>query len=1259
MNKNKKENIYLTIFGICLIISIIIEFILFFDMNSLLADVNNTVSQEELNLYQKYTPGDIIYFDPVSDEDCNEQTFDINKINLGQSTCYKWRVISVNDSSVKSKINIQLDHNIVQTDWISSEELSNYSGRTANSIGPKTALSTLANVTSTWKNVDKLNYSYDSNNTGTTNGQYHYGMLNCVDGTCTNGRGEVLAQNLKARIITGEEVKAIATELTPNLTPLYDSERSILSWEKNSDATGVNADRYYFSSTNSLNDTQLSWLVENLGSSLDSGSTYACNTYPYASMFYDECYAPHGYFTLSPMVEFNASSWYVYDEGYLYNYNTGLTGNIIRSGVRPVVEYNKPRINYLITYNDEERITERLIPVGSKAENIASQGKEKYTFLYWSKKRNGQEYDFNSDVTSDLTLYAVYNKNGCSVVDNTTAVDYIEDLYLENPETSDLGYDATSDKNLRFINRYPNNYISFNNELWRIIGIFNTENEFGETSKRLKIVRDDPLTGISFDSTPYVTGGTAVNSGMGINDYSQSAIMKVLNPNYENNSAEIFTNEGGTYVSQGNKKVNNSLYWNKESGLCVSSAYNLTMNCDFSQNGLSEEAQNYIDNVVWNLGAIPYSANTSAVDMYYAERSNKTTKSEAYATAGIDDDLTRNITWIGKVGLPYISDYILATGDFYSNGTLIYTRNQCATASNTSYGACTSTSDWFSIGSQLASISSVYGKSNDNQDPLLSSVAILSTVYGGATPASYLNTNIRPTVYLKTNTQITGGDGSHDNPYTISFVQEQECVVNVTFNDDGRLTEETLPVGSKTQSIESQGKNGYTFKFWSEDKTNAFDFNTQLEDDIVLYAVYEPINYTITYKGLTDEEKTSLNNPTSYTVESEDITINNPNNKYDQDGDMTKRFVGWTTLESATPSQTITITQGSTGNIELTANFEDVAPDVYTIIYNLNGGQVDGTNPSSFTKLTQTFTLINPTKEGYDFTGWTGSNGETPQTTVTINQGTKGDKNYEANYTPTEYTITINYNEGTLEEGKTNPSSYTIESENILLNNPVKEGYDFTGWTGSNGETPQTEVTINQGSTGNKNYDANYIIKKYDVEFYNLDEKIETLQVEHNSKIDPTLIPIVKREGYELKGWKLEDSEELFDLDTNITKNYKLYAVFEKIKEDEKVCNLKITSGMYDIDNDNFVIKNVPENASNETILSYLNINADSYEITKDYVRIKCDGKELEYQIKRIWIPQTGQVIIKYIKVIAMLSIIIVLLIVINKQRLINKRLRR
>lgn len=59
-------------------------------------------------------------------------------------------------------------------------------------------------------------------------------------------------------------------------------------------------------------------------------------------------------------------------------------------------------------------------------------------------------------------------------------------------------------------------------------------------------------------------------------------------------------------------------------------------------------------------------------------------------------------------------------------------------------------------------------------------------------------------------------------------------------------------------------------------------------------------------------------------------------------------------------------------------------------------------------------------------------------------------------------------------------NTYNIE-DNIILDKPIKEGYKFIGWTGSNGDTPQ-EVVYIKNMYGNKYYKANYIIDDIIVE---------------------------------------------------------------------------------------------------------------------------------------------------------------------------------
>ena len=100
-----------------------------------------------------------------------------------------------------------------------------------------------------------------------------------------------------------------------------------------------------------------------------------------------------------------------------------------------------------------------------------------------------------------------------------------------------------------------------------------------------------------------------------------------------------------------------------------------------------------------------------------------------------------------------------------------------------------------------------------------------------------------------------------------------------------------------------------------------------------------------------------------------------------------------------------------TQDVTITAKFN---PITYNITYDLAGGKPPAiANPTTYNIETETFTLNNPTRTGYTFAGWTGSNGNTPQTTVTINVGSMGDKSYTANWQINE----VYFNNQTLNEG--------------------------------------------------------------------------------------------------------------------------------------------------------------------------------------------------------------------------------------------------
>ena len=148
---------------------------------------------------------------------------------------------------------------------------------------------------------------------------------------------------------------------------------------------------------------------------------------------------------------------------------------------------------------------------------------------------------------------------------------------------------------------------------------------------------------------------------------------------------------------------------------------------------------------------------------------------------------------------------------------------------------------------------------------------------------------------------------------------------------------------------------------------------------------------------------------------------------------------------------TVTIPSGSTGNRVYTANW---TPIDYEIQYDLQGGTLATQNPTGYNADSETFTLNNPTLTGYTFLGWTGSNGNIPQTTVTISTGSTGDKAYIANWQVNSYTVTADANGGSIPSttgwtgtGNTATKSVTYDSQYGTLPTPTRNGYTFNGWT--------------------------------------------------------------------------------------------------------------------------------------------------------------------------------------------------------------------
>ena len=282
-------------------------------------------------------------------------------------------------------------------------------------------------------------------------------------------------------------------------------------------------------------------------------------------------------------------------------------------------------------------------------------------------------------------------------------------------------------------------------------------------------------------------------------------------------------------------------------------------------------------------------------------------------------------------------------------------------------------------------------------------------------------------------------------------------------------------------------------------------------DAVSFLMPYAPLTLTLTadklYTVTMDTADGDPIRPIQYTVESEAFQLPTPV----RTGYI---FLGWTGEGITEPQKTIEIPQGSTGDRTYTANWQVIE---YTIITLLEGGNAGSSGVYYYT-VEQTVTLPTPTRTGYTFLGWTGEGITTPQPNVTIPKGSTGDKRYIENWELTEYNITMDLNGGSGQEKVV----YTMTDEDFELPTPTRNGYEFVGWTGEGITTPQTEVIIPTGSTGNKAYTANWKVIEYTI----------TLDTNGGSVVSPIkytvedtfTLPYPLRPGYEFAGWTLDGS---------------------------------------------------------------------------------------------------------------------------------------
>ena len=344
--------------------------------------------------------------------------------------------------------------------------------------------------------------------------------------------------------------------------------------------------------------------------------------------------------------------------------------------------------------------------------------------------------------------------------------------------------------------------------------------------------------------------------------------------------------------------------------------------------------------------------------------------------------------------------------------------------------------------------------------------------------------------------EVTKLTAQFTNTYTVTLHTNGGTI------NSGNVTGYTYGVGATLPTADDMDYTGHTFKGWYDNESLTGDPVTAIggteTGNKEYWTKWEINQYTITFDTaggsaiapITQDYGSAITAPAAPTREG-------------------YTFTGWDkTIPATMPAGDMTITAQWTVN-------------QYTITYDLDGGTAEG-NPDTYTVETDAFTLKNPTRPGYTFTGWsgTGLTGE-DNLTVTIPKGSTGNRSYTAHWSLNTYSITYDLNGGT---ASGNPTSYTVESATITLNQPTKTGYTFTGWSGTDltGEDNLT-VTIPAGSTGDRSYTAHWSLNTYSIT-YDLDGGTASGNPDFYTVESSTItLNPPTRTGYTFIGWSGTD----------------------------------------------------------------------------------------------------------------------------------------
>ena len=223
-------------------------------------------------------------------------------------------------------------------------------------------------------------------------------------------------------------------------------------------------------------------------------------------------------------------------------------------------------------------------------------------------------------------------------------------------------------------------------------------------------------------------------------------------------------------------------------------------------------------------------------------------------------------------------------------------------------------------------------------------------------------------------------------------------------------------------------KDGYDFEKWVDQNGNQITSETIITGPIDIIAKYNIIDYSIVYDlddGSLEEGK---NNPISYNVESDSITLENPSKKG-------YTFTGWTGTGLTGLTTTVTIPSGSIENRNYVANYSANENTKYTVIHKYQNYDLTSYTEDKEVLTGKTDTSVTPTfKSVYGFND--------PESTQTIN--VDGDEKAEVTYIYTRKNFSFEITDRTyIDEDVTTANNSYLYETSITIKAVDRPGYSF------------------------------------------------------------------------------------------------------------------------------------------------------------------------------------------------------------------------